>query len=253
MPIHDWTQVPAGIFHDFHLSWLDELKGTLNNGVLPSDHYALAEQIAGDFGPDVLTLQMLGSERKNGTNGEPRAATSPNGIRTVAIAPPKARTVAQTEMEEYALKKKTLVVRHSSGDRVVALIEVVSPGNKSSRHTLRTFVDKAASILARGYHLLVLDLHPPGARDPEGIHGAIWSEIADDSYHHPKDKPLTLASYSAGTTKTAYVEPVAVGDILPDRPLFLESESYVSVPLETTYLAAWNRVPRRWRDELEPR
>jgi hypothetical protein len=25
MPIHDWTRVDAGIFHDFHQSWVPEI------------------------------------------------------------------------------------------------------------------------------------------------------------------------------------------------------------------------------------
>ena len=57
MPIHDWTRVEAGIFHDFHHAWIEEVKRALNAGVLPDDYYALAEQHAAGFGPDVLTLQ----------------------------------------------------------------------------------------------------------------------------------------------------------------------------------------------------
>jgi hypothetical protein len=49
---------------------------------------------------------------------------------------------------------------------------------------------------------------------------------------------------------SAYVEPVAVGDPLPEMPLFLEPELYVPVPLETTYTSAFAAVPRRWRDQL---
>ena len=30
MPIHDWTRVPAGIFHDFHHGWIEEAKRALN-------------------------------------------------------------------------------------------------------------------------------------------------------------------------------------------------------------------------------
>ena len=56
MPIHDWTRVTAGIFHDFHLSWVAEIKRRLNQGILPPRYYALAEQLAGGMGPDVLTL-----------------------------------------------------------------------------------------------------------------------------------------------------------------------------------------------------
>jgi hypothetical protein len=105
--------------------------------------------------------------------------------------------------------------------------------------------------LMRGYHLLLVDLQPPGTRDPQGIHGALWDEIGDGSYVAPADKPLTLAAYSAGRVKTAYVEPVAVGDVQPDMPLFLDPDSYVSLPLEATYQAAWRGVPRRWRSILE--
>ena len=55
MPLHDWTRVDAGIFHDFHTVWIGNLRTRLNSGLLPADYYALAEQIAGGLGPDVLT------------------------------------------------------------------------------------------------------------------------------------------------------------------------------------------------------
>jgi hypothetical protein len=101
--------------------------------------------------------------------------------------------------------------------------------------------------IAHGY----LDIQPRGPRDPQGIHGAIWEEIADDSYRQPVDKPLTLVAYDAGPPKIAYVEPVAVGEVLLDMPLFLEPGQYVPVPLQQTYDAAWQRVPQRWRKVLE--
>ncbi|HEY8504097.1 MAG TPA: DUF4058 domain-containing protein, partial [Gemmataceae bacterium] len=135
-------------------------------------------------------------------------------------------------MDQYVQRQSTLVVRHSSGDGIVALVEIVSPGNKPSRFALRTSVQKAGTALFRGYHLLVIDLFPPGPRDPQGIHGAIWEEIADASYRQPSDKPLTLAAYDAGPPKTCYLEPAAVGDVLPEMPLFLRPGEYVPVPLQ---------------------
>jgi hypothetical protein len=155
-------------------------------------------------------------------------------------------------MDDYVSKQRTLVIRHASDDRVIALLEIVSPGNKASRHALRSFVEKAAEALYRGYHLLLLDLFPPGPRDPQGIHGAVWAEIDDEPFALPADQPLTLAAYSAGTVKTAYIEPVAVGDALPEMPLFLEPEAYVNVPLEASYQSAWRGLPQRWRRVLEP-
>ena len=171
MPVHDWSRVDAGIFHDFHHSWIEEIKRALNGGLLPPDYYALAEQFAGAFGPDVLTLQVDGASDEP---AEERAASGDDGSRgtiAVATAPPEVRFTAVTEMEYYVRKQNSIVIRHVSDDRVIGLIEVVSPGNKSSRHALRSCVEKAAEILAHGCHLLVVDLHAPMARDPNGIRG----------------------------------------------------------------------------------
>jgi hypothetical protein len=244
MPIHDWTRVTAGTWHDFHLAWIAEIRNALNDGLLPADYYAQAEQIAGPLGPDVLTLQ----EPEPATNGAP-SSTSEGGV-SVATVPPRMRLTAEAEMNDYVLKRRTLVIRHASGDCIV-LLEIVSPGNKAARHALRSFVEKAVEALYRGYHLLIVDLFPPGPRAPNGIHAAIWGEFSDDPTPLPPDEPLTLAAYSAGLVKRAYVEPTAVGRAMIDMPLFLTPERYVNVPLEATYQAAYRGVPRRWRAVLE--
>ena len=46
------------------------------------------------------------------------------------------------------------------------------------------------------------------------------------------------------------MEPLAVGDTLPTMPLFLTPLEYVPVPLEATYLAAFEEVPEFWRKAL---
>lgn len=97
---------------------------------------------------------------------------------------------------------------------------------------------------------MVIDPFPPGPRDPQGMHGAIWSELGGQ-YTPSADKPLTLAAYRAGWQTTAYIEPIAVGGALIPMPLFLTSERYVPVPLEETYLATYKGVPRRWQRVLE--
>jgi hypothetical protein len=246
MPIHDWTRVGDGTFHAFHVSWVSEIQEALNDGLLPPTYYAQAEQIVGPLGPDVLTLQ---------TNGYPPAKEEPSpgdpGGIAVAKAPPRARLRGSAEMDDYTLKRRTVVIRHASGDRIIALLEIVSPGNKSSRHALRSFVEKAVESLYRGYHLLVVDLFPPTSRDPQGIHGAIWGEFSEQPFELPAGEPLTLAAYSAGPKKEAYIEPTAVGRELLEMPLFLEPEIYINVPLEETYRAAYRGVARRWKQVLE--
>lgn len=248
MPIHDWTRVDAGIFHAFHHGWIEELSRALNRGLLPGDYYALPEQHAAGFGPDVLTLQ--------GANGNGDAAEETHDVPSaggvgVRLASPKLRPTAETDMAFYRRKQKSVTIRHVSGDRVVAMIEIVSPGNKAARNPLRAFVRKAAELLDNGIHLLIVDLFPPGRRDPEGLHNEIWQEIAGEEYSPPADKPLTLAAYEAGNSIRAYVVQAAVGDALTDMPLFLEPDQAVMIPLEATYNAALAEVPRRWRRVLE--
>jgi hypothetical protein len=247
VPIHDWTRVDAGIFHDFHHAWIEEIKRALNSGLLPDDYYAMAEQHAVGFGPDVLTLQGLG----NGDTESTHTSESAGNGAGVLVAPPKVSLTAETDMEFYRRKQNHVTVRHVSGDRVVAMVEVVSSGNKASRNALRSFLEKAAELLDNRIHLLILDLYPPGRRDPNGIHAAIWEEITGQDYDAPAVKRLTLAAYESTLTVRAYVEPVAVGDLLVNMPLFLEPGAHVSVPLEATYQAAFQAVPRRWRRVLE--
>jgi hypothetical protein len=242
MPVHDWTRVDAGIFHDFHHAWIEDLKRTLNRGLLPADHYALAEQIAGGLGPDVLTLQVP-------TNGA-RVPESRGGGVALATSPPKVWFRTRTEIDQYAAKANVIAIRHASHHRVVAIVEIVSPGNKNSRHGLRAFVEKTVELLRAGIHLLIMDLFPPGPRDPQGIHKAIWDEYNENEFTLPPDRPLTLTAYIAGPCPEAFVEPTAVGAVLPPMPLFLTTEEYVPVPLEATYQAAWEAVPAFWRNAL---
>jgi hypothetical protein len=220
------------------------LKTTLNSGLLPAGYYALAEQIAGRIGPDVLTLQSP-QPSEGGPSGDTAGAVA------VAAAPPKVRLIVQPDGDAYTAKRRTLVIRHVSRHRIVALIEILSPGNKAGRHALRAILQKAETALAQNIHLLLVDLFPPGPRDPQGIHGAFWDYLVDGEHEQPIDKPLTLAAYTAGPMPTAYVEPVAVGDVLPDMPLFLTADEYINVPLDATYRSAYAGVPRFYRDILE--
>ena len=63
---------------------------------------------------------------------------------------------------------------------------------------------------------------------------------------------LQIATPSRGAIKEAYVEPVAVGDALPDMPLFLEPDLYIPVPLETTYRTTWSVFPSALKGLLDP-
>lgn len=146
MPVHDWTQVEAGIFHAFHTAWIAAIQNTLNDGLLPKSFYALAEQHVGRAIADVLTLHTSPASL------EPLALPSNSGGTAVAEAPPKVRR--KQSIEPAALtRRRTLAIRHVSGHRLVALLEIVSPANKDRARSVEEFSDKAVEAIEAGVHV----------------------------------------------------------------------------------------------------
>ncbi|WP_020469741.1 DUF4058 family protein [Zavarzinella formosa] len=241
MPAHDWTRVDSNLYHHFHQMWSAQMTNTLNAILKPKGYFALVEQHTGTPAPDVIALKTDFDSEDDETGD-------------VAVAArPKTRLVQQLESnaEKDARRANRISIRHSLG-KVVAIIEIVSPGNKNSRRAIRSFVGKTVEFLEEGIHLLVIDLFPPSIRDPQGIHAVITEALGDTPLAMPEGKPLTLVSYEAADPVTAYIEPFAVGDVLPDMPLFLRSQEHIFVPLEASYQATWEMLPEPFRDAVQP-
>ncbi|MGL4554099.1 MAG: DUF4058 family protein [Gemmataceae bacterium] len=244
MPIHDWTRVYDGAFHDQHNTWITFLKVALNAGLLPRGFYAQSAQVSRPMEPDVLTLELPA------VNGH-GASTGPGGGAVATLAPPQTAYTFLAEAAWFTTRQREIEIRHTDGHRIVALIEIVSRGNKASAYPFETFVTKITAALFRGVHVLMIDLHAPTPRDPNGIHSAIWTAIGEEEFQPPPGRPLTLASYDAGPVKAAHVEPVAVGDVMRPMPLFLEPGAHILVPLEETYMQAYAATPDFYRAILE--
>lgn len=234
MPMHNWSRLESGTYHNFHYRWLASIMDRLNSGVLPQGWFAMAEQRIGGPEADLLTLSTPEAQRPNG------------GVAT--LAPPRASVVERAEKVLYARKTNRLAIHHDLGT-VVAVLELVSPGNKDTKSSLQAFARKSAGLLRKGVHLSVIDPFPPGRHDPLGIHRAIWDNVTlESTFEQPADKLLTTVAYQAGDAPTAYVEPFAVGATLPELPVFLDEEFYVLVPLEETYQATWDVLPQVLRN-----
>lgn len=248
MPVHDWTRVVAGNFHDFHHRWIAAICNEMNNGRMPDDYYAMAEQVAEGPRPDMIALQ----------GGDYQTLTEdPNGAGKRAIAvldhPPRVKYTEEQEREIYAESADRVAVFHANGDRVVAYIEIVSPGNKHSPLEVKKFVEKCNAALERGIHLLIIDILPPGKHDPQGIHASLWNYRYSESHGVSSEEPLGLSSYRVDDVPRAYFQPLAVGQPLPDMPVFLTPRHYVNVPLESSYAESYRGVPERWRRVIEGR
>lgn len=243
MPMHDWTRVTAGDFHDFHQCWTGNIRTRLNSGVLPPGFYAQVERVSGQAVPEVvLTLHEQHEPIDDPAEFDGAIANS--------VAPPQVAITGAIESLAYSKRKNRVVVKHAESGRVVAMIEVVSSGNKANERDFRQFIDKAVAAIEQGIHLLAIDPYPPTRRDLQGIHGEIWAELGDDSYQAPSGKSLTMASYLAGSAPECFVEPLAAGDKLVPMPLFLHPDYYVRVPLEETYAMAFDGEPAHLKARL---
>src|SRR5262245_28585185 len=251
MPIHDWSRVDAGIFHDFHLSWIHCLRTELNERLLPEPFYALAEPVAGAAVPDVLTLEV--QVPAAGESAGLRALLkeeSPGSA--VALAPSK--VLVQDLGPAYSRLARRIAIRSSlRDDKLVAVIEVVSPGNKDARLRSQHFVEKSVSFLEAGIHLLILDLHPPTPVVPRGFHGLICEDLGHQAPEIPGGRDLQLASYEVleDGIPRAHVVGLRVGEPLPDMPVFLLPHHFVRMPLERNYDEAFRSLARKFRQILE--
>lgn len=244
MPLHEWKNVDFSFYHHFHQTWSVEICRALNCGVLPEPYSALVEKKYGIREPDVVAVELEQTDELGAGSGG-----------TAILERPKTRVVRQLSDDEfYAEKANRIVIRHRLG-RVVAFIEIVSPGNKKGTKALNQFVEKIGDAIRNGVHVLVVDPFPPTSRDPFGIHKAIRDNIDEQDFELPPHQERVLASYEAVRECTAFIETIGVGELLPAMPLFIEPGAHVLVPLEETCMAAWDDSPaalRRAVSQPEP-
>lgn len=230
MPLHDWTRADGGLFHFFHNAWLIRLADALNGGLLPPGYFAMTDQRTGVYVPDVVTLT---------TSARPAETTGPN---TAVVEPRADRKVVSHGIRRARVRNRILV---RTTRRVVAAVEVVSPGNKDGPQSVGEFVGKVSEMVQAGVHTAVVDILPPGPHDLAGVHPLVWAELddGDPGPPPPPGQPITVVGYRAGIPPIAYLSYGAVGLPLPEIPLYLEGDAYVNLPLEETYTVGYTRLP----------
>ena len=155
----------------------------------------------------------------------------PGGV--AVRARPQTKHTQKSEREYYADKASRVAIHHHRLGRVVAFIEVVSPGNKHDNESFDSFCEQVVDAIRSRIHVQVVDLFPPSRRDPLGIHKA------------------NFASYEADGVNTAYIETLAVGEPLPAMPQFIAPGAHILVPLEESYMQAWTDTPKSVRRLVE--
>ena len=245
MPLHDWTRVTPNAFHSFHVFWITAFSNALNHGLLPPGYFALPEHIAPPFAPDIVTLSTGG----RGSRASPATRPSGGGL---AVATPVEATLSAGPRKQQRPPQRRVVVRHAEGRQLVAVIEIVSPGNKARAEAIRSLVDKAVALLDNGIHVSIADVHPNPRRLPRGFGGAIWRAVRGAEAEYIPNYSRTHSAFAArdGGGCLAQLQSSEVGAALPNLPLYLTPEGGVELPLEAIYQAAWAMYPDQLRDEL---
>jgi hypothetical protein len=247
MPIHDWTRLESYLYHDFHTSFIVAARRTINS-LLPPGYYALAEQNLQTMGPDVLTLQFS-------ANRQPILLPGDRSVATMEATRSNPFTATETAWRSPGFAQKHIAVRHRSGDRIIAVVELVSPGNKASTPAVKQFVKKVVKCVATGIHAVVLDPFPPTPRDPYGLYPSIWKRLSGQRPSALAKNSLQFVAYESrpgdDPTYRSYVETAAVGQPWPVLPLFLAPDEPIAVDFEPIYNEAFRDVVPEYREVLE--
>jgi hypothetical protein len=238
MPLRDHFHPPLSTerrWESFHAAWLGSLADALNRD-LPPGYFAEEQTHAGasieiDVG-SFAEAERLGVEGNGGG-----VATLPPQV----WSPPRA---AFTLPAVFADDFEVRVIDSRSGPRLVAAIELVSPGNKDRDEQRRAFVTKCASYLYQGIHVVIIDIVTERRAN---LHNALLEMLqAPPDVRQPDAVQLYAAAYRPlrrGEREEIDVSPeaLAVGAVLPVMPLALSGEYCLPVDLEATYTDAARR------------
>ncbi len=234
MPLRDHFRPPLSEYRpwdSFHTTWATSIADALNDGQLPAGLIALEHVHAGaPIEIDVATF----TESSPKTNG--KTLTLPRTVWTPSTA---ARVLPANFPEGCTIE----ILSNEGGRRLVAAIELVSPGNKDRVEKRRLFAAKCATYLARGVGLVIVDVVTIRLAN---MHDELMDLLGQPAFRMPSSAALYCAAYRPlrrdGIDQIdTWPMPLAVGQPLPTVPLSLDAELCIPVDLESAYLDACER------------
>jgi hypothetical protein len=250
MPLYDHFHKPlleTRQWISFHARWATAIADDLNRR-LPRRFLAEAPFSLGKFASaDVAEIDEEHGHVHGASNGAPYGETN-GGVavaaKPVVYTPPKPDATFSADFPPEVIVEIRDLQRTR---KVLAVIEIVSPGNKDDDNARLAFGGKCLSYLANGIGLLVLDIVTLGS---ENLHN-VMMQLAHQERHGFEGNPQTYAaSYRPGVRKREDIVdvwrwPLSVGEKLPAVPLALSGVGCIELDLEATYSEACerNRIP----------
>jgi Protein of unknown function (DUF4058) len=218
----------------FHVNWVGAIADALNESLLPDGYFAEEHAHSGPFVEiDVATYidSETPDERTGGTATLPMRAWAPP-------APPLIVPAAFPDAFEV------LVFESEGGSRLVAAIELVSPGNKDRDGHRQAFAIKCASHLFQGISLIVIDIVTTRRAN---LHNEIMRLLGHgEQLKLSEETVLYAVAYRPIVRELReqieiWPSLLEIGKTLPLLPLALNAELCLPIDLETSYAAACQR------------
>jgi hypothetical protein len=240
MPLRDHFHPPLSEHRPWdglHSFWNTAMAEHLNQ-LLPANYFASPERHAGaGVEIDVATFETDRNEEEDAGLRDGGGAA----VATQLYAPPAAALKVATA---FADDIEVKVFRELGGNKLVAAIELVSPGNKDREDKEMAFANKCASYLHNGVAVVVIDVVTDRRAN---LHDRIMTTVTVDPVPELGEGVLYAVAYRPIRRKgkeriEAWPVPLAVGDPLPTLPLWLNAVTAVPLDLEGTYLTMLQRA-----------
>ena len=244
MPVLDHFRPPLSAerhWQAFHAGWASALAGRLNESILPPGYFA--EEYV-QLGPrveiDLATYEEAASESSAAAGGGSGVQLA-RGLRT--WAPTEATWTIPAVLPDTV---EVRVFSSEAGPQLVGVVELVSPSNKDRPAHRRAFATKSASYLGQGVSLVVVDVVTSRAAN---LHNELMDLLRvqpKTAYRLATEPPLYVVAYRPivrreGPQIDLWPTSLAIGDPLPEVPLYLRADLAVPIELEASYVETCRR------------
>ena len=248
MPLLDHFRKPLSDTHQwitFHSRWATAIADDLNMR-LPKRFLAEGPFGLGKFAAaDVAEVDQSPDVDRGLSNGTTLNASKGGGLavalETVLYSPPSVHFSMPADFPEEVLVEIRDLRR---GRQVLAVVEIVSPGNKDDEEARLAFAGKCLSYLSKGIGLLVLDIVTEGKAN---LHNSMMRLAKNDARYEMIGEPQTFAASYRPVSRDwenvidLWHWSLRVGSALPTVPLALKGFGCIAIDLEATYTEACTR------------
>lgn len=232
MPLHDHFHAPRieeAPWEAFHSAWINTIVRHLNGSLLPRRYRAFPQIHLGPFvETDLATFERV-------SESQPDAPAPTNGGAAACWSPPEALQTLDLELPAQDVFE-VRVVDEQAGKRLVAVIELVSPGNKDRPDQRQAFIAKSASYLQEQVSLIVVDVvtsrHANLHRDLLEMFAFFDSTLETSDLYAVAYRNRKIGSkWRLDIWRAA----LTIGTPMPTLPLWLTPAFAVPIDLEQSY------------------